>query len=102
MDEVYVEIICRKLGDLIQGLEPGLLRLYGLLVLTTGTNTTLENVHDARSFWRLGTKLDHPYHPSLVPFSQLDQDVQELYREYVHAIHEVTRSLSDTEQSQEL
>ena len=51
-----------------------------------GTETTLENVHDAWSTWRDATRPDHP---SLVPFAELAPDVQELDRKYADAIREV-------------
>ena len=61
-----------------------LLRLYTLLVLVKGVNTSLEDVHDAWAVWRQTTNVTHR---SLVPFDQLTQEVQELDRPYVEAIH---------------
>jgi hypothetical protein len=76
-------------GDLPPGYTP-LLRLYALLALTTGTATTLENVHDAWAVWRAGTE---PGHHHLVPFQQLDLAVQERDRRYMTAIHEVAANI---------
>ena len=70
---------------------PELLRLYTLLVLTTGTGTTLENVHDAWAIWRAETRPDHK---DLVWFSQLSQETQEWDRPYMNAIREVAQELS--------
>ena len=65
---------------------PELLRLYALLVLTTGVITSLEDVHNAWSAWRQATRPDHP---SLVPFADLAPEVQELDRKYMDAIRKV-------------
>jgi hypothetical protein len=63
--------------------DPDLLRLYTLLVLTTGTGTTAENVHDAWSAWRILTRPDHP---ALKPFAELSPEVAELDQPYADAI----------------
>lgn len=69
--------------------EPELLVLYTLLMLTKGTETTLRNVHDAWSLWRMTTQ---PGHKSLVPFHHLTPEVQELARPYMDAIHRAART----------
>ncbi len=66
--------------------DPALLRLYALLVFSKGWETTLEDVHDAWSLWRMESD---PGHRSLIPFDQLTPEVQELDRAYMEAIHEV-------------
>lgn len=82
----YIDKIVARLEEKIPGNDVALLRLYALLALTTGTATTLENVHDAWSAWRTATK---PGHQSLVPFAELTPEVQEYDRKYMDAIREV-------------
>ena len=65
--------------------------LYALLVLTRGTETTLQDVHDAWAIWRQTTNLQHR---SLIPFDQLSKEVQELDRPYQHLIHKVAQELT--------
>ena len=67
-------------------LDYPLYRIYALLVLAKGTETTPEDVHDAWSVWCLGIDMDHR---SLVPFSERTTSVQDLDNEYVDAIHAV-------------
>lgn len=75
-----------------ENLHPDLERLYLLLALTRGTNTTLENVHDAWAIWK---DTHHPTHPSLIPFDDLSYATQELDRPYMDAIHRTARNLED-------
>jgi hypothetical protein len=84
----YISTITSALGALLPDCadEPDLLRLYALLVLTTGTGTSLEDVHDAWAVYRSETKPDHP---ALVPFSELAPEVRELDRPYRDAIRTV-------------
>lgn len=63
--------------------ESDLLDLYVLLVLTSGIDTGLIDVHDAWAVWKNKT---NPSHKSLIPFSELTPEVQELDREYAEAI----------------
>lgn len=70
-------------GYPIDGTEP-LYRIYAVLALAKGTATTLRDVHDAWSAWRSAT---NPEHKSLVPFEDLSEEVQELDRKYMNAIH---------------
>ncbi len=81
----YITDITGRLEAELSDCPPDLLRLYALLALTTGTGTTLENVHDAWACWRVATRPDHP---SLVPFADLASEVQELDRKYMMAIRE--------------
>lgn len=78
-------------GIEMPGEDPHLLRLYALLALVKGTDTTLRDVHDAWSLWRLATRSDHP---SIVPFDELSPEVQELDRPYMEAIHRAARALA--------
>lgn len=64
-------------------LDGDLLRLYALLALVKGGDTSLRDVHDAWAIWRNQTA---PGHRSLVPFDDLDEAVQELDRPYMDAI----------------
>ncbi len=83
----YAERACRVMDRelLARGLHapPSLVRLYTLLVLTTGTETTRENVHDAWALWRAPTQPDHPV---LLPFLKLDPAAREQVRPYMEAI----------------
>jgi hypothetical protein len=79
--------LSHELADLDpEGLDPDLVRLYALLALTKGADTTLRDVHDAWALWRTTTR---PNHRSLVPFDELSADVQELDRPYRDAIARV-------------
>ncbi|QBI56867.1 DUF7701 domain-containing protein [Streptomonospora litoralis] len=64
-------------------LEPDLARLYALLALVTGAETTAQDVHDAWSIWRTAT---NPHHSSLVPFRELAPETQELDQPFRDAI----------------
>lgn len=86
----YVEIVIAALNrevSLYEDLTP----LYALLVLTKGTSTTLEDVHDAWSIW---CNYENSDHRSLIPFDELTLKVQELDRKYMNAIHTVALSLA--------
>lgn len=61
-----------------------LLDLYTLLAVARGTDTTLEDVHDAWAVWRNKTE---PQHHSLIPFSMLTEKIQKYDRPYQEAIH---------------
>ncbi len=65
------------------GNPPELIDFYTLLVLTRGTECSLEDVHDAWAMWRLNTR---PEHPDLVPFDQLTEDVKAWDEPYRAAI----------------
>jgi hypothetical protein len=85
----YFDKITDDLDKIIPGEDIQLLRYYALLVLTRGVNTTLENVHDAWSAWETGIIPDHR---SLIPFSSLTVEVQELDRKYADAIRKVAEA----------
>ena len=70
--------------------ESDLLDLYALLVFTKGIDTELIDVHEAWAIWRNKT---NPSHNSLIPFSELSPEVQELDREYAEAIQETAREI---------
>ena len=71
--------------------EYDLLDLYTLLVFVTGADTELEHVHNAWAIWRNRTK---PSHKSLLPFSDLSQETQELDRKFVTAIQETAQEIA--------
>ncbi len=85
----YIEAIRQELMD--DGIDDSHADVYALLVLTTGTSTTLENVHDA---WAVLKNKVRPDHKSLKPFWELSYEVQELDRKYMDSIHRVARMLS--------
>lgn len=86
----YVEDIYAKLDKNLPGCPGGLLDVYCVLVLTTGVNTTNENVHDAWSVW---CNIGNQTHKSLIPFSDLTSEIQELDSAYRDAIIQVAREL---------
>jgi len=70
--------------------EPSTLRLfriYALLALVKGTDTTIEDVHDAWVLWM--TEIDGR-HEALLPFSELSNKQREQDRPYLNAIHAVS------------
>ena len=81
-----VTAIRRELPDV----DPELAKLYALLVLTSGTTTTPQDVHDAWSLWRNDTKPDHH---SLIPYGQLTDEVQDYDLPYMKGIHRVARKI---------
>lgn len=74
----------------LPGLHPELLDLYTLLVHVKGEQVTHEDVHDAWGLWTLRARPDHA---SLIPFSELAPEVQELDGPYVDAIKMVAAKL---------
>lgn len=87
----YVDTTITALAAELPDCDFGLLRLYALLVFTCGTETTLEDVHDAWAVWRASTRPDHP---ALVPFDQLTPDVQALDGKYADAIRKVAHGVA--------
>lgn len=66
-----------------------LLRLYAVLCLIKGVETTMKDVHDAWSAW---TSPTDPNHRSLVPFDELTKKVQDYDQPYVDAIRAVAKA----------
>lgn len=85
----YAHQMAARLADELPGLDAELANLYLLLALTRGTETTLRDVHDAWSVWRMNTRPDHP---SLIPFEDLSAEVQQLDAKYRDAIHRATKA----------
>ena len=86
----YIEKIKEELAKKID-VENDLLDLYTLLVFVKGKDTTLQNIHDAWAIWRNNTKPDHK---SIVHFSELTPEIQEMDREYTEAIKETAEFLT--------
>lgn len=84
----YIDEIVEKLRKEIPDCTTDLLRLYALLVLITGEDTELDDVHDAWAVWRSVTKPDHI---ALVPFGELSDEVRQLDLPYRDAIRKVAR-----------
>lgn len=82
----YIDAMVLRLEERFPGKPVELLRLYALLILTTGTATTRENVHDAWAVWRAGSS---PARPTMVPFAELPASEQERDEKYVVTIREL-------------
>lgn len=80
-----------RLRELLPTCDPRLLATYAVLVLTRGTLTTSEDVHDA---WSAVICQDHPDHRSLVPYEALPEQVQRLDDKYRDAIRLVAQEES--------
>jgi hypothetical protein len=70
--------------------ERALLRLYAVLCLVKGERTCARDVHDAWSAWMSAQNGKHEY---LVPFEELDPDIQALDDKYCAAIRKVAETL---------
>lgn len=88
----YIDDIAKAIWEQLSPEDRGdtinwpLYRNYALLVLTTGTKTNLEHVHDAWSAWCAEVR---PNHPSLIPFPLLSEEIQVKDEPYNWAILEV-------------
>ena len=90
-DPAYIDVMAERVAyyaketwSSLDENEKMLYRIYAVLALALGATTTLKNVHDAWSAWRVATV---PNHRSLVPFDRLAPEVQELDAPYRDAIH---------------
>lgn len=90
----YIEEIKGELRKHIN-VGKGLMDVYSLLVLIKGTETTLEDVHDAWSvnINKTWDKEQYGEHRSLIPFDELSPEVQAKDQNYVDAIHKTTLEL---------
>ena len=86
----YIEAIKQELME--DGISDEYANVYTLLVLAKGTDTTMEDVHDACAIL---ANPKRPDHKSLIPFWELSHEVQELDRKYMESIHRVARLLKD-------
>jgi len=91
----YIDDLASRVEDAIPpDLRPRddaqrLYRLYALLALVKGAHVTAEDVHDAWAVWITERNSGHP---SLVPFVELDQDIQESDQPFVDSIRQVARN----------
>ena len=83
---------CSDPGDPLNmpGNDAPLYRIYAVLALAKGQQTTLDDVHDAWSAWCVS---DRPYHLAIIPFNELTNDQKEQDRRYMDAIHAVSRQI---------
>jgi hypothetical protein len=86
----YVAPIVDRLKELLPDCEPDLIRLYALLALAVGVDTTERDVHDAWSLWRNARDREHP---ALVPFGELSPQSQALDTPYAQAIRKVAEEV---------
>lgn len=95
IDKVY-EMVQKETG--LKSKET--LKMYTLLVLVKGEETTLSDVHDGWSMVMNYKEANPPYcyghdHKSLVPFNQLRKETQDRDIKYVEAIHKVAKELKE-------
>jgi len=86
IDEIAMEIGERCAMPFSSGENKRLLRIYAVLCLAKGSETTNADVHDAWSAWVLEV---FPNHRSIVPFCDLKEITQDLDAPYRDAIREV-------------
>jgi hypothetical protein len=87
----YIDTVAWLIHDMDSDTDPSdddwpLYRIYAVLCLAKGTETTAKDVHDAWSAWQAAI---FPEHRSIVPFDELPEHVQRYDDEYVVAIHKV-------------
>lgn len=90
----YIDAAHEELSKHIK-VGKGLMRVYSLLVLVKGEETTLEDVHDA---WAVNIneawdREKYGEHRSLVPFGELGAETQAKDQSFVDAIHKTARIL---------
>ena len=76
------------------------IKMYTLLALVKGENTTLSDIHDGWSMVMNYKESNPPYcygheHKSIVPFDQLSKETQDRDIKYMEAIHKVARELKE-------
>lgn len=86
LDTIAAEIQRRSEGTPIHDSDLGLYRIYAVLALAKGLETTNEDVHNAWAAW---TAAAAPAHRSLVPYDRLPPQVQALDTPYTLAIRQV-------------
>lgn len=88
----YAQRIRTELAGRLPDCDDALLDLYTLLGLQYGAFVRLVDVHNAWAVWRNRT---NPEHRSLIPFTSLPPEVQELDRPYVDAIRAAAQAVHD-------
>jgi hypothetical protein len=68
-----------------------LFRLYAVLVLVKGEDTTAADVHHAWAAWKAERD---PANPDITPFGELDESTQAADEPFVLAIREVASQIS--------
>lgn len=93
LDEIAREIAAAlKPGDLPEddGVER-LLRTYAVLARAKGASVTSEDIHDAWAAWMADRDPDHP---SVKPFSELDDETKSEDYPFTEAVRSVGARLS--------
>lgn len=91
---MYLNDIAHAIRDevpktaLPEGTTLALFRLYAVLLLAKGDEVTREDVHNAWVAWMASQDADHD---ALVPFSELDSEMQAEDTPFVAAIRAVAR-----------
>lgn len=93
LDEIAEKIAGALREDPGDATPPELLRLYALLVLAKGEQTTAADVHNAWAAWMQERQPDHP---DIEPFRTLDADTKHADDPFVAAIHTAARSMAGT------
>ena len=95
--KTYIDEIAHRIFAKVNGFarvydsdDALLYRIYAVLCLAKGTETTNKDVHDAWSAWMAGMTPDHRH---LIPFHDLKPSVAALDVPYRDAIHAVARDL---------
>lgn len=95
LSEHYIDEMAEKIKDALEpdelpaGRVDQLMRLYALLALTKGKETSLEDVHDAWATW---TAESDDEHKSLIPFNELGKKIQKMDKPYMEAIRKCAAS----------
>jgi hypothetical protein len=92
----YVDAVREELAKHIR-VGKGLMRVYSLLVMVKGEETTLKDVHDAWSVNINETwdRESNGQHWSLIPFEKLKPETQAKDQNYVDGIRETARILKE-------
>lgn len=65
--------------------------LYALLATSTGTNTTLRDIHNAWAIWQFPK---NPNHNALVPFEELTSDIKKEDEPFLEATLRVAAEIA--------
>jgi hypothetical protein len=90
----YAQTTINRLKELLPNCDNLLVMLYAQLAHTTGSLTSLQDIHEAWSFWCNTTRPDHR---SLIEFYKLSPEVQELDRKYMNVVRQVAREVAVSE-----
>jgi hypothetical protein len=89
--DVIARIIFVRAATGRRPLDPRLVRLYALLAMTTGVDTTTEHVHDA---WAVFANDRENTHPDIIPFARLTPENQRRDDRHRDLIRGVARDLA--------